>query len=175
MCVVLVYRVSLVSSQTGTGFFSLDLLFVPCVWGFLIPVLDLLFYALAERLTEWENWRLGSTWRALLVVKVFSFRFVNAFLAVYYYMFADEGALVRLTTAVASFMLMGQLLRFGMSVGAPYVSKKWNGWRAKHRAAEQARQGKREEEEVELSKAWLESTYPEYDHFEDYANMGQSR
>jgi anoctamin-8 len=166
--------------QTGTGYFSLDLLFVPCLWGILIPLLDLAFNHLAHRLTEWENWKLGSTFRALLIAKVFSFRFINAFLALYYYMFdGEEDGLVRLTTSVASFMLAGQLLRFMISVGGPYLSKRFNGWLAQRRAkqapADEASSGTHAASistpDAELSRAWLESTYPEYDHFEDYANM----
>ena len=100
--------------QIGRGYFSLDLIFVPCMWGILIPLLDSFFGKAALRLTNWENWRLTSTFQAALTAKVFSFRFTNAFLVLYYYIFSDQGSLVRLTTSVASFMLVGQLLRFFM-------------------------------------------------------------
>ena len=33
------------------------MLFVPVVWGFLIPMSELLFNRVAQKLTDWENWR----------------------------------------------------------------------------------------------------------------------
>lgn len=218
--------------QIGRGYFSLDLVFVPCIWGVLIPLLDTVFGRAAVRLSNWENWRLNSTYQAALTAKVFSFRFTNAFLVLYYYIFSDQGSMVRLTTSVASFMMVGQLARFVLGVGVPYARKKFAGWRARKKA-EQARmqihastptaavramQAAQDDaaaaaasasagaaassssstgaaarpvplgnsgdgsttaldaagEEVQLSQAWLESTYPEYDHFEEYANTGQT-
>lgn len=170
--------------QTGSSYVSLNTLLVPCLWGVFIPFLDLAFNRLARRLTEWENWRLGSTFRALFTTKVFTFRFLNAFLALYYYMLADnaEAALKKLNTSVASFMIVSQLINFALAVVWPYVKQRWNNWRVqRRRAADQAECERSdaavtpsvvEEEEEELSQAWLESTYPEYDHFEEYANLG---
>jgi len=97
---------TLPSAQIGRGYFSLDLVFVPCIWGVLIPLLDSFFGRVAVRLSNWENWRLTSTYQAALTAKVFSFRFTNAFLVLYYYIFSDQGSMVRLTTSVASFMIV---------------------------------------------------------------------
>ena len=43
--------------QSASSFFSLDMLFVPVVWGFIIPLGELLFNRVAQKLTDWENWR----------------------------------------------------------------------------------------------------------------------
>jgi len=177
------------SVDLGGMTLPLDVLFVPCVWGIMIPVFDALFLRLALRVTYWENWKRASTFQTMLICKVFPFRFINAFLALYYYMFTDAGSLVRLTTSVASFLIIGQILRFLISVAEPYIQKKWNGWNTR-RKAQRARARTRNTQQgatgagtsnntlstddadgVQLSSAWMESTYPEYDHFEEYTNM----
>jgi hypothetical protein len=56
--------------QSASSFFSVDTLFVPVVWGLLIPVSELAFNWLAERLTAWENWRTASLHSKNKIVKV---------------------------------------------------------------------------------------------------------
>jgi hypothetical protein len=54
-----------------------------------------------------------------LIVKVMSFRFMNTFLAMFYYAFADLG-IERLSVSLFSFMIIGQLVNYVFSILLPY-------------------------------------------------------
>jgi hypothetical protein len=49
-----------------------------------------------------------------------SFRFMNSFLALYYYAFADLG-IARLSVSLFSFMIAGQMVNYVFSIFIPYV------------------------------------------------------
>ena len=191
---------------------------MPVVWGLLIPVSELAFNWLAERLTAWENWRTASLhsknkivkvstgfscgctalpaaaaaarlphclllWLCGCVSQIFSFRFLNSFLALYYYAFADVG-LLRLTTSVASFLIIGSAFRFLLYSVCPAVYRRCSDriTRDKARQAIAALQQQQQEEgagssrpphsrPLSVSSAWLESGHLQYEPFEDYCQL----
>ncbi len=97
-----------------------DLFYVPMVWGFIIPISDKLYLWCAKQLNQWENWRTDSSHTNHLIVKVMTFRFMNSFLALYYYAFADLG-IARLSVSLFSFMIAGQMFNYVFSIFIPYV------------------------------------------------------
>ena len=200
-------------SQSASSFFSLDMLFVPVVWGFLIPVSELLFNRVAEKVTNWENWRTvsaappqstahpvididlssltlslvspragaaiaqPSVYQNQLIVKIFSFRFLNSFLALYYYAFADLGIL-RLTTSVASFLLVGSAFRFFIYTSCPAIHRRIIDRLTQRRAKAaielqqlQASARTPHSRPLSLSSGWQESAHLSYDTFEDYCSL----
>ena len=124
-----------------------------------------------------------------LIVKIFSFRFLNSFLALYYYAFADLGIL-RLTTSVASFLIIGSAFRFLIYTVCPALYRaaidritRRKGSKAVREAANarQAASDASSEEEgggharrhrpLSLSTSWVESAHLQYDTFEDYCAL----
>ena len=125
-----------------------------------------------------------------LIVKIFSFRFLNSFLALYYYAFADLGIL-RLTTSVASFLIIGSAFRFVLYTVLPTLYRSVvdrltarKGVSAIAEAAlasQQADSGAADEESgsgslrrhkpLSVSAAWVESAHMQYDTFEDYCAL----
>ena len=213
-----------------SSLFSLDILFVPVVWGFLIPLGELLFNRVAKALTEWENWRTvrhhaitlqtphtqlqrpsnasscphialltlcccaacagvcvcsglsqPSLYQNQLIVKIFSFRFLNSFLALYYYAFGDLGIL-RLMTSVASFLIIGSAFRFCIYWLCPFIHRQVIDRVMERRgnAAILAQQvatsssparGRAARRPLSLSSGWRESCHLHYDTFEDYCAL----
>jgi len=58
---------------------------LPAMLGLCIPILNLILMRVSVMLNNFENYRTESEYRAALIVKVFSFRFVSQFGTVYYY------------------------------------------------------------------------------------------
>ena len=123
-----------------------------------------------------------------LIVKIFSFRFLNSFLALYYYAFADLGIL-RLSTSVASFLIIGSAFRFFIYTVCPTLhrkavdrvtTRKGNKAIRETTAAQQADNGAGDVEDGSVSRrhkplsvchTWLESAHLQYDTFEDYCAL----
>ena len=123
-----------------------------------------------------------------LIVKIFSFRFLNSFLALYYYAFADLGIL-RLTTSVASFLIIGSAFRFFIYTVCPTLYRKAvdkitqrKGSKAIRdaTAAQDAASAAADEEDggahrrhkpLSVSHTWVESAHLQYDTFEDYCAL----
>jgi len=83
------------------------MLLPPVAYGFLIPCLDFMFGRLAIMLNDWENHRTQSDYRNHRIAKVFSFRFVNCFISLFYYAFAPHSTLLQLTVQLAVFLVVG--------------------------------------------------------------------
>lgn len=177
-----------------------EVIAIPLVWGFVIPVINILFTRAAKRLTDWENWKTESLYHRHVVLKIFSFRFLNSFLPLYYYAFVDVD-LTRLSLSVLSFLVAGQLFRFAVNILLPIARRRWRTYCLERDAARQQEASRLDNvysttstasmsaaERVSLrlqqistsikrsvtlptmSAAWLEATWPQNDNFEDYAN-----
>jgi anoctamin-8 len=83
------------------------LLVSPCLYGAFIPLLDAVWTKVASALTRWENHRTESKHQSHLILKVFSFRFINVFSSLYYYAFSQS--LLQLAVQLAAFMLLSQV------------------------------------------------------------------
>ena len=112
--------------------------------------------------------------RHQLIVKIFSFRFLNSFLALYYYAFADLGIL-RLTTSVASFLIVGSTFRFVIYSACPAIHRclidRLTERRADAAIALQGTARAPHSRPLSLSSGWRESCHLSYDTFEDYCNL----
>ena len=53
----------------------------------LLPLINSFFTILAVKLNDFENYRTETEYRNHLILKIFAFRFVNYFAALYYYAF----------------------------------------------------------------------------------------
>lgn len=153
----------------------LALLLPSCLYGFMIPLLDFLFGRLANLLNRWENHKTESQYRNRLIAKVFSFRFVNCFVSLYYYAFSTEHTMLVLSVQLAGFVLANQVWNNLVEVVIPCMTRKWLRKRMKRKLEKAARTHKGRRGKLLLrqarSKAWQESQQPAYDTFEDYAEM----
>ena len=124
-----------------------------------------------------------SLYQNQLIVKIFSFRFLNSFLALYYYAFADIGIL-RLMTSVASFLIIGSAFRFCLYTLCPFLHRKFIDRLTERRAnaaiiaqrmmaASSSPGGGRapHSRPLSLSCGWRESCHLSYDTFEDYCAL----
>eukprot|EP00977_Amphora_coffeiformis_P008293 scaffold1878_cov170-Amphora_coffeaeformis.AAC.6 len=64
---------------------------MPAMLGLCLPLLNLMLSKLSIMLNNFENYRTESEYRAHLIIKVFSFRFVCYFAHLYYYAFVSTG------------------------------------------------------------------------------------
>jgi len=189
-----------------TGLLNVKMMFAPLIWGFLIPVSDLIYSKIAHSLNSWENWKRESAYEKNRIIKVMSFRFMNSFLALYYYAFADLG-IIRLSSTLFSFLIGGQISQHLMSIFLPWAHSKYKVWRSNQTLTTRKRKRKFISHELglsspssgnghdgkdmyvntkaihtaltqtpnterhRLSQAWLESTLPLYENFDDYASI----
>ena len=140
-------------------------------------------------LLRWSRLSLQpSLYHNQLIVKIFSFRFLNSFLALYYYAFADLGIL-RLTTSVASFLIIGSAFRFFIYSVCPAVHRRVIDRVMQRKAAAAIASQQRSmanavaaggvggrpphsrQRPLSLSCGWQESAHLSYDTFEDYCNL----
>ena len=78
---------SFTQENLASGDYWYAMLFYPCLYG-IITVLSIgVFDLVAARFNDFENHRTQTTYANRLVLKVFSFRFVTVFTALYYYAF----------------------------------------------------------------------------------------
>ena len=183
-------------SARFNALFTANVIVVPVCWGLLIPIVDLLFTRLAVRMTTWENWKTQSLYHRHVVIKIFSFRFLNSFLPLYYYAFVNVD-MTRLSLSVLSFLVAGQLFRFFMNIILPILLRRYHAYHA----MKQLKQSNHNTDDIintndrtslrlqqsvylgiqhitlthhhhdhMLSSVWLESAYPQYDNFENYAD-----
>jgi len=68
------------------------MIFLPCVLGLCIPILNIILMFISVKLNDFENYRTDAEYRTHLILKVFSFRFVSQFGTVYYYAFISVAA-----------------------------------------------------------------------------------
>uniref|UniRef100_A0A7R9ZRJ6 Anoctamin transmembrane domain-containing protein n=1 Tax=Craspedostauros australis TaxID=1486917 RepID=A0A7R9ZRJ6_9STRA len=65
---------------------------LPVALGLCIPILNLILMNVSVMLNNFENYRTESEYRAALIIKVFTFRFVSQFGTVYYYAYLSIGS-----------------------------------------------------------------------------------
>ena len=58
--------------------------------GVTITVLNQVYSVIAEKLTKWENHETESSYQNSLIMKTFTFQFVNSFLTLFYTAFVDR-------------------------------------------------------------------------------------
>jgi anoctamin-8 len=116
--------------------YDVDFLITPILWGFLIPISDMFYTYIARKFAGWENWRRESVFQKILILRVFSFRFLNSFVALYYYALADLN-LTRLSMSVAGFMLAGHVFRYFVTLAVPAMYQGYNLW--KYRRSQEAK------------------------------------
>ena len=119
--------------------------------------------------------------------QIFSFRFLNSFLALYYYAFASVG-IVRLMTSVASFLIIGSAFRFCIYSLCPYLHRRVIDRLTERRAAAAILAQRMTQQAsaaaggggggraahsrpLSLSNGWRESAHLSYDTFEDYCKL----
>ena len=93
-------------ARLGNTRFWSYMLITPCLYGLLVPMLNAGFSKLARCLNDLENHRTESRYRHHLIVKTFSFRFINTFSPLYYYAFMHS--MLDLAFQLAAFMTLGQ-------------------------------------------------------------------
>jgi hypothetical protein len=153
------------------------MLLPPVAYGFLIPLLDFVFGRVALSCNDWENHRTESQFRNHRVAKVFTFRFVNAFLSLFYYAFSPSSSLLALAVQLASFLIVGQLWNTLLEVLGPWTLHTFRECRFRNQARRAEESGLTEGGRGRRllrhakSKAWVESRLSEYDTFNDYAML----
>ncbi|OQS02828.1 anoctamin [Thraustotheca clavata] len=161
-------------------------LITPMLYGLCIPMFDLGFSYIAQRLTNWENHKTESAYQSALILKVFPFRFVHVFATLYYYAFTAGNNLIRVAIQLATFMLSGQMWNNVVKTGVPLIKRQYQ-MRQKRQATDKMLQAfgtsgdptKQSEvihkQCVRLEQAsslvWDESQLGKYDTFEDYTEM----
>ena len=147
----------------------------PVAYGLIIPLLDAVFGRLAASLTNWENYRTESEYRNNRIAKIFSFRFVNCFVSLFYYAFMGGrgGSVLSLTVQLASFLIVGQLGSNVSSCCLPPLRRRWREWRfgrtlgrAEESGLTEGKRGRRLLRHA-TSQAWEQARLPEYDQFSD--------
>jgi hypothetical protein len=164
-------------SNSGNLEWWLAMLLPPIAYGLLIPLFDYGFGRIALRFTDWENHKTESLFRNHRIAKVFSFRFVNSFISLFYYAFSPSSNLLQLTVQLASFLLAGQLWNTLLEVLCPCAWRKYQDCRFRQRVRRavdsgltEGRRGRRLLRHAK-SEAWAEGRLAEYDTFNDYAEM----
>jgi Calcium-activated chloride channel len=164
-------------SNTDYAEWWFAMLLPPVAYGFLIPLLDFLFGRVALLCNDWENHRTETQFRNHRVAKVFTFRFVNSFISLFYYAFSPSSSLLALAVQLASFLIVGQIWNTVLEVLVPCSLHTYGEcrFRAQARRAEESGlteggRGRRLLRHAK-SKAWVESRLMEYDTFNDYAML----
>ncbi len=119
---------------------AVELLFVPMLLAVVIPLADWGYRSFALVLTRWENWKFESTYQKAYIVKMFSFRFVNTFLYMYYVAFATSST-VKLSAQLFSFILAGIVFRWTTRVGWPAVLHLLSVWQLRAGLLQASRAG----------------------------------
>ena len=99
----------------------------PLVLGLTLPLLNFVLMRISVILNEFENYRTETQYRNHLIVKVFSFRFVCYFAALYYYAFiatstdenATENGILRVATSLFIYVTVAHWWTIFLQVCAP--------------------------------------------------------
>ncbi|CAM9126612.1 unnamed protein product [Chrysoparadoxa australica] len=172
--------------------FWVALLLYPCLYGLLIPLLYSTCKSISMRLTNFENYKTESQFHNALILKVFSFRFVTVFAALYYYAFVSEGSanlkMLRLSASLLTFMTVGQwwymcfmtlipamlqswkLQRLRLKIDESRAKLEWGeeGGEAAGIAYQQRQELRHKLLDEAASPLWEESLLKDYDTFDDY-------
>ncbi|XP_073242923.1 anoctamin-8-like isoform X2 [Porites lutea] len=155
-----------------------------------IGLLDDNYKKVAYHLNDKENYRLQETYENHLIIKLVSFQFFNAFLALFYIAFFIRD-MDRLKTQLAALLITKQVVGNVKEALVPFVKQKVKEWKLKKQEAKakkelDEKEGKsktgsggnektdkpKELETPLMNQAEIESTMAEYeDTFEDYLEM----
>ena len=113
------------TGQKETKVYDVDLLMNSLIWGACIPIFDLIYTKIADKITKAENYEKPSTHNKTFTLRVFSLRFINSYIALYYYALADLD-LTRLSMSVFGIMLAGQLFNYVLTFFVPLFHRKRN-------------------------------------------------
>jgi len=149
----------------------------PISLGLLMPMIDYLFGALAYKLNEWENHATESHFRNHRIAKVFFFRFSVSFTSLFYYAFSPQQSAMQLSVQLATFLVVGQIWSKFLDVVLPLIWRRVREFkfarRLQHAEDSGLTEGRRGRRLMRHAKqqAWVESRMPQYDSFDDYAQM----
>ena len=149
----------------------------PICLGLLMPMIDYLFGALAFKLNEWENHATESHFRNHRIAKVFFFRFAVSFTSLFYYAFSPQQSAMQLSVQLATFLVVGQVWSKFLDVVLPLFWRRVREFkfarRLQHAEDSGLTEGRRGRRLMRHAKqqAWVESRMPQYDSFDDYAQM----
>jgi len=109
----------------------------PLVLGLTLPLLNFILMRISIILNEFENYRTETQYRNHLIVKVFSFRFVCYFAALYYYAFiatgtdvnATENGILRVATSLFIYVTVAHWWTIFLQVYAPMILYRWRMYR----------------------------------------------
>ena len=109
----------------------------PLVLGLTLPLLNFVLMRISIILNEFENYRTETQYRNHLIVKVFSFRFVCYFAALYYYAFiatgtdenATENGILRVATSLFIYVTVAHWWTIFLQVYAPMILYRWRMYR----------------------------------------------
>lgn len=109
----------------------------PLVLGLTLPLLNFILMRISIVLNEFENYRTETEYRNHLIVKVFSFRFVCYFAALYYYAFiatstdanATENGILRVATSLFIYVTVAHWWTIFLQVYAPMILYRWRMYR----------------------------------------------
>ncbi|XP_022784864.1 anoctamin-8-like isoform X1 [Stylophora pistillata] len=153
-----------------------------------IGMLDDNYKKVAYHLNDKENYRLQETYENHLIIKLVSFQFFNAFLALFYIAFYLRD-MDRLKTQLAALLITKQVVGNVKEALVPFVKQKVKEWKLKKEEAKAKKEldekegkdkgaaDKKSDKPKELdsplmNQAEIESTMAEYeDTFEDYLEM----
>ncbi|XP_063055749.1 anoctamin-10 isoform X2 [Engraulis encrasicolus] len=169
-CIMMVYfdmeTWCLALYELEPNFWTGVLLFVPSIiYAVIIEVLNLLYRYAAEFLTDWENYRLESSYQNHLVLKVLVFNFFNCFASLFYIAFVMQD-MVLLRQSLATLLITSQILNQIMEAFLPY----WLQRRRNKKAHRRLQKVAKKEQELPLpQQVLLESDMSTYlGTFDDY-------
>ena len=190
------------SSSSSSSFASLGdplywvyLITPSLLFGFALPVLNLLQKRFAISLTEFENPRTEESFRNALIAKVVPFRLCTTFTLLYYYAFCGRrGNYIKLSAQISSYIFAQLTMNQLTQTLLPWLYDKYQRHRHRRRitrlasylerrnaaaaagrerggVSETAGQFSARRLQQELSPVWQECRQSPYDPFEDYAAL----
>ena len=105
----------------------------PSILGLSLPLLNFILMRISRMLNEFENYRTESEYRNHLIVKVFSFRFVCYFAALYYYAFIAtstdkegiDSSILRVGTTLLIYITIAHWWTYCLSIYFPLLLHRW--------------------------------------------------
>ena len=159
----------------------LIMLVYPTILGMMLPLINFMFTRLAMSLNDFENYRTDTEYRNHLILKVFSFRFVNYFAALYYYAFLTsdpEASIFRVMSSILVYITVAHWWNILITIYFPLLRHKWKLYsqriELKKRIRELDVEERRATEESD-GQALSESFYKKQDNLRLLLEQAQSR
>lgn len=106
---------------------------LPCALGLSLPLLNFILMRVSRVLNNFENHRTESQYRNALITKVFAFRFVTYFSAIYYYSYISIGkdyqtvqnSFLRVSTSLVIYLTVAQWWAHILGIFFPLIIFRW--------------------------------------------------